>query len=136
MKLYQVTLDIALLWSADARRNRILLTSKISIALAIHSLDLRWSENHFTKKHPLKDCHRSKDECYLLEELFRQGYGMLYTFRTTGAKDCKTRGAENNRSDYLWCEHDPGILDAFPLQNRTVPIDISPESARMSPIQK
>ena len=40
----QVTLDIALLWSADAGRDRVLLTSKISIALAIHSLDLLWSE--------------------------------------------------------------------------------------------
>ena len=48
-------------------------TLKISIALLIQSLDLRWSENHFTKEHLLKDCHRSKDERYLLKELFRQG---------------------------------------------------------------
>ena len=61
---------------------------------------------------------------------------MLYTFRTAGAKDWNTHGAENNRCDYLWCEYDWGILDAFPLQNRTVLIDISPERARMSPIQK
>ena len=33
------SIDIALRRSADARRNRVLLTSKISIALAIHSLD-------------------------------------------------------------------------------------------------
>ena len=62
--------------------------------------------------------------------------GVLYTIHTAGDKDCKTHAAENNRCDYLWCEHDRGILDAFPLQNRTVLIDISPESARMSPIQK
>ena len=55
-----------ILWSADARRDRILLTSKFSIALAIHSFDplecrreeescsidiaLRWSENQTTKE--------------------------------------------------------------------------------------
>ena len=56
----QVTLDIAqdllshslfvrlILWSAVAGRNRVLLTSKISIALAIHSLDLRWSAGIWT----------------------------------------------------------------------------------------
>ena len=63
MARYQVTLNIVqdllshslfvrlILWSADAGRNRILLTSKISIALAIHSLDLRWSENQTSKEH-------------------------------------------------------------------------------------
>ena len=45
------SIDIALLWSADARRNRVLLTLGISIALIIHSLDLRWSENQTTKLH-------------------------------------------------------------------------------------
>ena len=33
------SIDMALLWSADAGRNRVLLTSKISIALLIQSLD-------------------------------------------------------------------------------------------------
>ena len=61
----------------------------ISIAVVIHSLDplecgdwahhdsidisLRWSENQTTKEHLLKACHRSKNECCLLNELVRQG---------------------------------------------------------------
>ena len=39
MARYQVTLDIALLWSADTGRARVLLTLGISIVLIIHSLD-------------------------------------------------------------------------------------------------
>ena len=37
------SLDIALLWSAGRRKNNVLLTSGISIALTIRSLGLRWS---------------------------------------------------------------------------------------------
>ena len=61
-----------------------------AIALPIQSLDplecgrgeascsidiaLCWSEKHLTEEHLLKACHRSKDECYVLNELYRQGY--------------------------------------------------------------
>ena len=50
----------------------IVLIMGFTIALAIHSLDLRWSENHSTKEHFLKASHRAKNECYLMKELFRQ----------------------------------------------------------------
>ena len=78
---------MALRWSAGIWTCRILLTLKISIALAIHSLDplecrreeescsidiaLRWSENQTTKERFFKTCHGAKNECYLLNELFR-----------------------------------------------------------------
>ena len=57
---YPVTLDIENLYGS-------------SIVFVIHSLDLRWSENLSTTERLLKTCHRFKDACYLLKELFRQG---------------------------------------------------------------
>ena len=47
-------------------------TLKISIALIVHSLDLRWSENHSSKYLFLKASHESKNERYLMRELCRQ----------------------------------------------------------------
>ena len=56
---YQVTLDIALRWSADAGTNLVLLTS--------HSAGVK---SIFLKQHLLNACHRSKNECYVLKELY------------------------------------------------------------------
>ena len=58
----QVTLDIALLWSAG----RWTIFGAIDIAL-------RWSGIHSKKERFFTTCHRARKECYLLKELSRQG---------------------------------------------------------------
>ena len=43
------------------------------LSRSLFSRLIHWSENHSTKKRFFKTCHRAKNKCYVLKELYRQG---------------------------------------------------------------